>query len=145
MVHVLARVGWKAHQMEGGYRAFRRAVLEALATQPGRFRYRVLCGATGCGKSRLLDQLRLAGAQVLDLEALAEGRPQPKPSLRWRCDVTMPTKEALAQAKRDLAEYAYHVGINEWRPLAECWGTKESGRPSTDKPNVADAGPAGAE
>jgi tRNA 2-selenouridine synthase len=74
MVHVMARVGWKAHRLEGGYRAFRRAVLDSLATQPALFRYRVLCGATGSGKSRLLDQLRLAGAQVLDLEQLAAHR-----------------------------------------------------------------------
>jgi tRNA 2-selenouridine synthase len=74
MVHVMARVGWKAHQLEGGYRAFRRAVIESLDTLPARYRYRVLCGATGSGKSRLLDQLRLAGAQVLDLELLAAHR-----------------------------------------------------------------------
>ena len=52
-----------------------------------RFTYRVVCGKTGSGKSRLLQALGGAGAQVLDLEALAEhrgsvlglvpGRPQP--------------------------------------------------------------------
>ena len=34
----------------------------------------VVCGATGSGKSRLLEALAEAGAQVLDLEAIARHR-----------------------------------------------------------------------
>jgi len=34
----------------------------------------VICGPTGCGKTRLLHALAAAGAQVLDLEALASHR-----------------------------------------------------------------------
>jgi tRNA 2-selenouridine synthase len=41
---------------------------------PRGFRYNVLCGPTGCGKTRLLLALATAGAQVLDLEALARHR-----------------------------------------------------------------------
>jgi tRNA 2-selenouridine synthase len=72
--HVMARVGWQVQQLQGGYRAFRRIVVEALETLPPRFSYRVLCGATGSGKSRLLGHLDRAGAQVLDLESLADHR-----------------------------------------------------------------------
>ena len=39
-----------------------------------RFRWRVVCGLTGSGKSRLLGYLNEAGAQVLDLEHLAAHR-----------------------------------------------------------------------
>jgi len=74
MVHVMERVGWRAHQLEGGYRAFRRAVVEALPALPARLAFRVLCGATGSGKSRLLAHLERAGAQVLDLERIAAHR-----------------------------------------------------------------------
>jgi tRNA 2-selenouridine synthase len=74
LAHVMGRVGWRVRQLEGGYRAFRRLVVGALAKLPGRFRYRVLCGATGSGKSRLLGYLDRAGAQVLDLESLAVHR-----------------------------------------------------------------------
>jgi tRNA 2-selenouridine synthase len=74
MAHVMGRVGWRVQQMEGGYRAFRRLVVDTLAVLPSRLRYRVLCGATGSGKSRLLGHLERAGAQVLDLEALAVHR-----------------------------------------------------------------------
>jgi tRNA 2-selenouridine synthase len=70
----MSRVGWRVQQLEGGYRAFRRLVVEALSVPPGRLRFRVLCGATGSGKSRLLGHLERAGAQVLDLEALAAHR-----------------------------------------------------------------------
>ena len=38
---------------------------------PGQFRYHVICGRTGSGKSRLLEALAEHGAQVLDLEKLA--------------------------------------------------------------------------
>lgn len=74
MTHVLMRIGWHARQLDGGYRAYRRAVVAALQDLPARFDFRVICGTTGSGKSRLLGQLRRAGAQVLDLERLAQHR-----------------------------------------------------------------------
>ncbi|HUL91424.1 MAG TPA: tRNA 2-selenouridine(34) synthase MnmH [Burkholderiales bacterium] len=74
MAHVLREVGWEAATLEGGYRAYRREVLAQLDRLPGQFRFRVLCGATGTGKSRLLEALAAKGAQVLDLERLARHR-----------------------------------------------------------------------
>ena len=71
MTHILSEIGWHAAQLEGGYRAYRREVLAQLAELPRRLRYRVVCGATGSAKSRLLQALAAAGAQVLDLEDLA--------------------------------------------------------------------------
>jgi tRNA 2-selenouridine synthase len=60
--------------LEGGYRDFRRAVVAELEALPERFDWRVICGPTGSGKSRLLDALAAARAQVLDLERLANHR-----------------------------------------------------------------------
>ncbi len=87
MAHVLREVGWDAATLEGGYRAYRREVMAQLEILPARFRFRVVCGATGSGKSRLLEALAARGAQVLDLERLAchrgsllgelPGEPQP--------------------------------------------------------------------
>ena len=71
---VLGQIGFKVHVLEGGYREYRRAVLAALETMPPTFDYRVVCGSTGAGKSKLLHVLRAHGAQVLDLEGLAEHR-----------------------------------------------------------------------
>ena len=71
---VLAQIGWRVGQLDGGYKAYRRAVIAGLETLPSSFRWRVVCGMTGTGKSRLLRALNAAGAQVLDLEALAAHR-----------------------------------------------------------------------
>ena len=64
-------IGWQARQLDGGYKAYRGSVVTALASLPGQFDYVALIGHTGSGKTRLLQALREAGAQVLDLEALA--------------------------------------------------------------------------
>ena len=60
--------------LEGGYKAYRSKVVEDLKSMPGQFQFRVICGPTGSGKSRLLGALNKAGAQVLDLEDLAVHR-----------------------------------------------------------------------
>ena len=74
LTHVLAEIGWRAHQLDGGYRAYRRHVVATLLTLPQRFDYRVICGLTGSGKSKLLAALAAEGAQTLDLEGLARHR-----------------------------------------------------------------------
>ncbi len=74
LTHVLQKIGFAAVQLEGGYKAYRRHVVAELARLPALFSYRVVCGPTGSGKSRLLQALVDAGAQALDLEALAAHR-----------------------------------------------------------------------
>jgi tRNA 2-selenouridine synthase len=71
---VLAQVGWAAHKLEGGYKTYRRDVLDKLEALPQSFTFRVICGPTGSGKSRLLSALSDSGHQVLDLEMLAKHR-----------------------------------------------------------------------
>ncbi|MFV0681053.1 tRNA 2-selenouridine(34) synthase MnmH [Ottowia sp.] len=85
---VLGQIGFKVTLIEGGYKAFRGAMRADLPTQAERLHYRVVCGPTGSGKTRLLHALQDAGAQVLDLEGLASHRAsvlgmipgQPQPS-----------------------------------------------------------------
>jgi tRNA 2-selenouridine synthase len=74
MAHILREIGWQAETLEGGYKAYRRWVVQQLAALPQKFDWRVIHGPTGSGKSRLLGALRRAGAQVLDLEELAAHR-----------------------------------------------------------------------
>jgi len=74
LVHVLCEIGWRAAQLDGGYRAYRRHVVSSLAVRPQQFRFRLVSGLTGCGKSRLLAALAAEGAQVLDLERIAHHR-----------------------------------------------------------------------
>jgi tRNA 2-selenouridine synthase len=70
----LDQIGFRTTLVQGGYKAFREQVREQLATLPLRLAYVVIAGRTGSGKTRLLQALAEAGAQVLDLEALAKHR-----------------------------------------------------------------------
>ncbi len=74
LAHVLGEIGFDAVQLAGGYRAFRRHVVEQLAALPAQRRFVVVCGFTGAGKTRLIEALARRGAQVLDLERLARHR-----------------------------------------------------------------------
>lgn len=71
---VLARVGWHVDLLEGGYRTYRRWVIDCIDHLAPQLGFRVLCGRTGTGKSRILQQLAARGEQVLDLEQLASHR-----------------------------------------------------------------------
>jgi tRNA 2-selenouridine synthase len=71
---VLTQIGWRPAQLEGGYKSYRRWVQQTLTESPSRFRFIVVCGLTGTGKSRLLQALAACGEQVLDLEVLAAHR-----------------------------------------------------------------------
>ncbi|MGH8723507.1 MAG: tRNA 2-selenouridine(34) synthase MnmH [Burkholderiales bacterium] len=74
MVHILREVGWPAEALPGGYKAYRRWVVSELEKAPEDLQFQVIHGPTGSGKSRFLRALKAAGAQVLDLEALAAHR-----------------------------------------------------------------------
>lgn len=90
MAHILARIGWPVVQLEGGYKNYRAHVSMALEDPPA-LDWRVICGTTGSGKSRLLETLHGIGAQVLDLEKLAAHRGsvlghlphEPQPTQKW--------------------------------------------------------------
>lgn len=85
---ILSAIGFQVSLVEGGYKAWRAALVEDLARLAPQLSYRVVCGPTGSGKTRLLQALAAQGAQVLDLEALASHRSsvlghvpgQPQPS-----------------------------------------------------------------
>ena len=91
LAHMLNEIGWRAVQLDGGYRAYRRYVMATLETVPAQLRFVVLCGLTGSGKSRLLAALAAEGAQTLDLEGLAKHRgsllgdvpDEAQPSQKW--------------------------------------------------------------
>ena len=84
---ILSAIGFQVTLVEGGYKAWRQAMLANMTEQVAPLQWRVVCGPTGAGKTRLLHALERAGAQVLDLERLAvhrssvlgliPGQPQP--------------------------------------------------------------------
>lgn len=90
MATIFSAIGFHVTLLEGGYKAYRHAVLTEIPALVQPLQFRVLCGPTGVGKTRLLHALARAGAQVLDLEALAQHRSsvlgllpgQPQPTQR---------------------------------------------------------------
>lgn len=84
---VLGQIGFKVHLIEGGYKAFRAAMVQDIPKRVAPLQFKVISGPTGSGKTRLLYALAAEGAQVLDLEELAchrssvlghiPGHPQP--------------------------------------------------------------------
>ncbi|NMM76760.1 tRNA 2-selenouridine(34) synthase MnmH, partial [Acidovorax sp. SRB_24] len=74
MVTWLRLVGWDAQQLAGGYKGWRRHVIDQIEAMAPQLDLRVLCGPTGSAKTRVLQALAARGAQVLDLEACARHR-----------------------------------------------------------------------
>jgi tRNA 2-selenouridine synthase len=71
---VLRAIGWRVDVLEGGYKSYRRHIIERLQQQGAGIQWRVINGLTGCGKTALLTYLASQGKQVLDLENLAAHR-----------------------------------------------------------------------
>jgi tRNA 2-selenouridine synthase len=71
---ILSQVGWRVRLLDGGYRSYRRSVAQYLYKDTLPHRLKLLSGGTGTGKTALLHHLRDAGAQVLDLEGMADHR-----------------------------------------------------------------------
>ena len=74
MAHIFAKIGWPVHQLDGGYKEYRRFITQQIDQHSQTLSFQVICGPTGSGKSRLLQTLAAQGAQVLDLEKLAAHR-----------------------------------------------------------------------
>ena len=54
---IFRAIGWPAGQLSGGYKAWRGHVISQLETLPGQFRFKVICGATGSAKTRILQAI----------------------------------------------------------------------------------------
>ncbi len=66
---LLETAGLRVVLLEGGYKAYRHSFEELLDRH--KWDFRMLYGATGCGKTELLQRIGALGGQVLDLEGLA--------------------------------------------------------------------------
>lgn len=91
MALILAQVGWRTSVLAGGYRTYRRHVVERLYDGRLGLDFVLLDGQTGSAKTEILGLLAARDVQTLDLEGLAEhrgslfgalkGRPQPSQKL----------------------------------------------------------------
>jgi len=66
---LLETTGFEVFRLEGGYKAYRQYARDYLNDLP--FKFNSVDGSTGSGKTVLLQELAKRGAQVLDLEAIA--------------------------------------------------------------------------
>lgn len=71
MAFVLHTAGFKVNLLKGGYKAFRNNVSETLCEER---KIKIIGGKTGSGKTLIIEQLRLMGEQVINLESLANHR-----------------------------------------------------------------------
>ena len=71
---VLSEIGWTTYLFEGGYKAYRRDVLDKIKSLPKQLQLIIIAGRTGSGKTALLQTLQKKQQQILDLEDLAAHR-----------------------------------------------------------------------
>lgn len=70
----LKTIGYKVDVLRGGWKNYRRWVINGLEAVPRGLTFKVVSGPTGSGKSRLLRAIQNQGGQVVDLEGLASHR-----------------------------------------------------------------------
>ena len=68
---ILSEVGWRTHQLEGGYKEYRNHVLEYLDRIGSKLKIILISGKTGSAKTKILQSVAQQGGQILDLEGLA--------------------------------------------------------------------------
>ena len=103
VVNLLAQAGFKACQLKGGYKEYRRDVLERLESfQP---RLIVIHGLTGTGKTRLLQHLQRA----IDLEDLAGHRSSLFGGLDRQPSNQRTFESRLAETIANLGEEPYFI------------------------------------
>lgn len=73
LFNLLKTLGHKVYKLDHGYKSYRKYVLNFMGTLKD-YKYVVLKGYTGCGKTEILKELRKRGENVLDLEGLAKHR-----------------------------------------------------------------------
>jgi tRNA 2-selenouridine synthase len=71
---ICCEIGWRSYILKGGYKNYRRAIVQGLEEVTDDLKLIVIAGRTGSGKTDILKELLYEGAQVLDLEKLAMHR-----------------------------------------------------------------------
>lgn len=100
MAWALNLYGFDVYLLEGGYKKYRRWVLDSF-DQP--YNLLILGGMTGSGKTQILHELAKAGEQVIDLEDLAQHQGSSYGTMN---KLVQPTQE---QFENDLATQLCHI------------------------------------
>lgn len=128
MAWLLNLFGYEVFVLKGGYKSYRHHVLNELAKE---FRFIVIGGRTGSGKTNLLSALKAIGEQVVDLEKLANHKgsafgalgQQPQPStehfenfLAEELKLLNPEKRIWLEDESKLIGKV-HLDLNFWNTL----------------------------
>lgn len=100
MAWALNLYGFEVYLLEGGYKKYRRWVLDRFDEK---YNVLILGGMTGSGKTLILHELQKAGEQVIDLEDLAQHQGSSYGTMN---KLVQPTQE---QFENDLATQLYHI------------------------------------
>ena len=71
---VCSKIGWISDTVKGGYKSYRRHVVEKLGILSNNFNFMIIAGKTGVGKTDILKLLEKNGSIIIDLENLASHR-----------------------------------------------------------------------
>ncbi|HVS94119.1 MAG TPA: tRNA 2-selenouridine(34) synthase MnmH [Mucilaginibacter sp.] len=104
MAWALNLYGFDVYLLEGGYKKYRRWVLDRFDEK---YNLLILGGMTGSGKTQILQELRKAGEQVIDLEELAQHQGSSYGTMN---KLVQPTQE---QFENTLATQLYHFGAEK--------------------------------
>ena len=125
----LRLVGWNAQQLAGGYKGWRRHVIDTIELKAPQLPLVVVCGATGSAKTRVLHALAAQGHQTLDLEGLARHKGSllgGLPGVQQPSQTAFETAIAAVMEATDLARPLYVEGesrrigrLNVPMPLVE--------------------------
>ena len=133
---VLSQIGWRVTVLQGGYKTYRAHVQRELESLPSQFRYQIIAGATGTGKTQVLHALAARGAQVLDLEGLANhrgsilGNRGPQPSQKYFETQLFATLEGFDSIKPVWVESEsnrignLYLPVGLWKSMQAATGTR---------------------
>ena len=112
MAWALNLYGFEVYLIKGGYKSFRRWALHQFSLP---YPLMILGGMTGCGKTKVLHELRSLGEQVTDLEDLAQHRGS-----------TYGTMNSLVQPTQEQFENNLATQLLKLDPARRVWIENES-------------------
>ena len=68
---ILSQIGWRTTQLEGGYKFYRKEIINKIDKMSQKLNIVLISGKTGTGKTQIIKKLIENGAQAIDLEDLA--------------------------------------------------------------------------
>jgi tRNA 2-selenouridine synthase len=112
MAWALNLYGFEVYLLQGGYKKYRRWVLDKFENI---FNIQILGGLTGSGKTRVLTELKAKGEQIIDLEDIAQHQGSSYGSMNV---MTQPSQE---QFENNLA-----LQLDQLNPAQQVWMEDES-------------------